>query len=119
MKTILFILLCFISTPVFADEWTSADSYREAAYLVVDAVDWVQTRNIARNPIYHHENNPILGRHPSVKQVDKYFAFEAIANFGIAYVLPKDWRAGLQYVSIGVEIDCVSHNHKLGISSKF
>jgi hypothetical protein len=105
--------------PVYADEWTSADTYREVVYLAVDSVDWAQTRNIARSNGLYYEQNNAIGRHPSVRQVDRYFAEAALAHVGIAYTLPKNWRAGFQYVSIGVELGWVSHNRQLNISARF
>jgi hypothetical protein len=136
MKLVLAVLLC-VSYPAFAahDEWTSADTYREAAFFVVDAVDWAQTRNIAKKKSSqvllcqsgvtvcdvptHYEHNILLGNHPSISQVNRYFALGALVHIGLAYALPKDWRIGFQYVSLGVELGCVNHNHSLGISAKF
>jgi hypothetical protein len=127
------LLLLLLSSPAFAaDPWTTADTWRETAYLVVDAVDWLQTRNMARSnwtarvygdtwyqDHYISEVNPIMGKHPSVKRVDRFFALEMLTHFGFAYALPKDWRAGFQYVSIGVELGFVQHNRTMGISAKF
>lgn len=120
MKTALFIILTVTSLcAIAADDWTTEDTYREAAYLAVDAVDWAQTRNIARNPDKWHEQNGVLGEHPTVSQVDNYFISMAVAHVVIAHVLPADYRSAFQYITLGAEISCVGHNIVIGISAKF
>jgi hypothetical protein len=114
-----FILALFlISSPAFADEWSREDTYREAAYLTLHTLDWAQTREIARNPAYY-EQNMYLGKHPTVRQVDRYFAAMALAHVGVAYLLPSEWRRPFQYLTIGVELGAVAHNFSIGISANF
>jgi hypothetical protein len=103
----------------WADEWTTGDTYREATFLAIDAIDWAQTRNIARDPQHYHEQSPIFGMHPNTGEVNRYFALNALANIGVAYILPRGWREGFQYVSIGIEAGWVIHNYRLGISAKW
>jgi hypothetical protein len=116
MFKLLFLLL--LVSPAHADEWSRADSYREATYLVLHTMDWAQTREIARNPSYY-EQNMMLGKHPSVREVDRYFAAMALAHIGVAYLLPAEWRRPFQYVTIGVELGWVSHNFSIGLRAKF
>lgn len=117
MLKIIFFLL--ISTTAFADEWTSADTYREGAYQTLAAVDWLQTRNIARAPTKYYEQNAILDSHPSVGRVNGYFALTGLAHYFIADALPEKYRAPFQYVSIGIEVGAVAHNFSIGVSAKF
>jgi hypothetical protein len=100
-------------------EWTTNDTYRQATFLVLDAADWAQTRNIARNPDKYFETNPSLGAHPTTSQVDKYFVGMALLNTGIAYALPTNYRAAFQYLSIGYEAGFVRRNLSIGIKVKF
>ena len=112
-------LLLFISSPSFASDWSSADTKREAVYLVLHTADWAQTREIARNPDKFYEQNSILGSHPSTNQVDQYFVATAAIQFAISYYLPVEYRKAFQYISIGHDAGYVAHNFSIGISAKF
>ena len=116
-KFILALLL--VSTSAIADEWTTADTKREAAYLTLHTLDWAQTRNIARNPNKWQEQNAILGKHPSISQVDRYFIATGALHFAVAYYLPAEYRKVFQYVTIGIEGRVVVHNFSIGIVAKF
>lgn len=117
MKTIILFLLLISSAQ--ADEWTREDSYREATYLTLHTMDWAQTRNIARNPDKWHEQNSILGKHPSVGKVDGYFALTGLAHVAFSYCLPSEYRKAFQYVTIGIEGGAVAHNFSIGVGTKF
>jgi hypothetical protein len=99
--------------------WSRADTYRQAAVIGVGAVDWLQTREIAKNPEKYYEMNPILGSHPSTKEVDAYFAACALAHTGVAMALPPKWREPWQYLWIGLEAATVAHNYNIGIKIDF
>ena len=114
-----FILLFLISCPVMADEWTTADTYREAIYLTIDTMDWAQTREITRSPQIWGESNPILGQHPSIGSVNTWFISAGIAHYYISRALPSPYRAIWQYVSISFETQTVVHNIHGGFSIKF
>jgi hypothetical protein len=114
MKLLLLLLFC---STAYADDWSRADTYREATYLTLHTIDWAQTREIARNPNYY-EQNMYLGKHPSIREVDRYFAAMALAHIGVAYILPSEWRTPFQYVTIGVEVGAVVHNYSIGINIK-
>ena len=116
-KFILALLL--VSTSAQADSWSREDTYRETAYLTLHTLDWAQTRNIARNPNKWHEQNAILGTHPSVSQVDRYFIATAALQFAVAYYLPTEYRKAFQYVTIGIEGGVVAHNFSIGIGVRF
>jgi hypothetical protein len=120
MKNILFAFLFLLSFNACAfDEWTTADTQREAVYLAVDYIDWAQTRNIARNPTVWRETNPFLGLHPSVGRVDGYFASMMLVHISISRLLTSDYRYIFQYISIGYEVNYVANNFNLGINAKF
>ena len=117
MKFILALLL--LPIPAFADEWVAADTKRETVYLTLHTLDWAHTRNIARNPDKWHEQNIILGKHPSVSQVNRYFIATGTLQFAVAYYLPAEYRKAFQYILIGVEGGAVAHNFSIGVSAKF
>lgn len=126
MKTIFATILLLFTASSHADEWTKSDSVREATYLALHIADWGQTRNIVHRSntgcdggATCIEKNPILGRNPSISRVDTYFAITALAHVAISYALPKVWRQGWQYVSIGMEAAVVGHNYSLGLKVDF
>ena len=102
-----------------AGDWTNADTARQAAYLTLHAADWGQTRNIAKRPDEFYEVNPILGEHPSIRRVDSYMAFSALAHTAISYALPPKWRRRWQYASITVKAGIVGWNYSAGLKIDF
>jgi hypothetical protein len=120
MSKFIFVLLLLSSSAFAQEEWTSGDTYREAAYLTVHVIDWLQTREIAKNPDKWTEQNPIIGApYPNIDRVDGYFALTALAHIGVAYILPAEWRKGFQYFTIGSQSAVVVHNIGLGIRIPF
>ena len=122
MKKILIALL-LVSTQAFADEWRTADSYREGVFLGLHAWDYLQSRQIAKNPNppghAYYESNSLLGEHPSVAEVNRYFIISGLLQAGIAYKLPPPWREAFQYVSIGDKIISIRTNWFIGIHGKW
>ena len=114
----LFLIALLLPSFAYAEEWTSADIKREVAYQSIAVVDWLQTRNIARDPCYY-EQNKILGSHPSIARVNQYFALTGIAHYFVSKALPEKYRIPFQYISIGVEVGAVGHNFSIGINARF
>lgn len=115
-----YLLLFFLAFPCFADEWTDADTAREATFQTLATIDWLQTRNIARNPeVYWEQYNAVLGNHPSIGQVNNTFAVWMIGHYLVSKYLPQEFRAPFQYVTIGVEVGDVVHNFSIGLSAHF
>ena len=112
--------------PVCASDWSNADTAWQASYMALHIADWGQTRNIVRradtgcdgDPTCI-ERNPFLGRNPSLKRVDTYFAVTALAHTAISYVLPSDWRRGWQMITIGMEAGVVGYNYSIGLKMDF
>lgn len=103
-----------------ADEhrWTSTDTLLSGAYVGVQFVDWMQTREICRHPGLR-ESNPVLGDHPSAGAVNRHFLKTTITDLALAYVLKKvapPWVSRtFQSMNIGIEINCINTNRKNGI----
>lgn len=94
----------------------SADSACLAA-ATLHAVDYLQTREIARNPDRFYERNPLLGRHPSQTAVAGYFLGTGVllytaCNSGWG----GDW---LKYGWIAVEVGAVANNVAIGVKLRF
>jgi hypothetical protein len=94
----------------------------EAAYLALHVADWGQTRNIAKHPDTWHETNPILGKHPSTSDVDRYFALTGLGHVALSKLLEdsptlKNWFQGM---TIMMEAGTVRKNKiNFGINSTF
>lgn len=127
MKTIIVALIFSIaSIPAVAQDWTKADTAREAAYLALLVADWGQTRNIVHRADTGCagdstcvERNPFLGRNPSIRRVDSYFALSALTHATISYLLPQDWRRGYQMFTIGFQAGIVGYNYSIGLKVDF
>ena len=114
------------SSKDFSDKrgWNKSDTAYELAYMATHAIDWRQTRYIAKNPDKFYERNPILGKHPSVSDVDKYFAITAIAHSGVSYLLPNkstifgkeiNPRRLWQMLTIGAQTAVIGNNFRIGV----
>lgn len=94
----------------------------EAAYLALHVADWGQTRNIAKHPDQGHEVNKILGKHPSVADVDKYFALTGLGHVALNKMLEDSPQLNnwFKAMTIGMEAAVVGRNKlKFGINATF
>ena len=116
-----FIFLALLSTSAFADNWTTGDTYREAAFQALNVIDWGQTRYIAQHPESFHEVESafLIGKHPDEKRVDIYMAESAVLHFIVAYYLPQSWRTPFQYLTIGDKLNATIGNASIGIKVAF
>ena len=113
--------------------WSTGDTWREVGFQGLWAIDLLQTHQIVEHPITSvvknpngsetingiHETNYILGQHPSMAAVNRYFIAGAALHAGISYLLPEKYRAPFQYVTIGIEGGYVANNLSLGIGVGF
>ena len=91
--------------------------YRLAANTTL-AADWIQTREIARNPNYY-ETNPLLGKYPSQNDVNKYFiASIAITNV-VGELLPPKLGNYFYFSVAAVETVQVTKNMRIGVQFKW
>jgi len=117
MKKI-FLVLALISSLAQAGEWSSTDKLLAETALATAIIDWRQTQLIAEEPNCW-EKNPLLGRKPSMKHINLYFAGAIIANYLIADSLSEKWRRAWLSGLIGLELITVNNNRQLGIKLKF
>ena len=122
MMVLVFLAGC-ASIKVTQKSWTKEDTARQVAFTAVTCMDWLQTKEIARNPNYY-ETNKYLGKYPSQDRVNTYFATGIAAHAAISRLLPArvevlGWevrpRSVWQYLSIGYEAGFVHHNMNIGI----
>jgi len=124
-------LLLAMAMPAAAhDEWTDADTVREAINVSLFAYDAYQTNALLhsnvpcseqRGPVCHqmHESNPLLGRNPSGTKLAVATLIGSAVHAGIAYALPRGWREAWQYVTIGIEVAVINHNSTVHVGVNF
>ena len=120
MKSLLFMLV-FISlyTQTFAGPaWTTEDIWLESAWQVLHVADWGQTRYISESADYW-EVNPILGRHPSRREVDAFFVLTSVLHWVISDSVGARDRLRWQWISIGVKGGTVWRNWLIGVRVQF
>jgi hypothetical protein len=128
MRLVLFLLI-LASCSAHAEEWKAADYKLLGAATALIVVDWGQTRNMTRSPLYisrcpdcqdpYYEHNPILGKSPSIGEVDKYFALAILGTVGVSYALPAKWRRYFLGGVIVLESAVVMRNHHIGLRAEF
>lgn len=89
--------------------------------LALTAADTAQTEWITRHDQHctRHEENPLLGQHPSQIKVAGYMGGSMGALYGLNQVLPAKQAQILNYVWIGAEGSVVAHNLRIGIRFSF
>jgi hypothetical protein len=128
----LILALLLAATPAFGDglklpsDWSRGDTYRQTAVTALLAADWAQARYIAEHtcerakPVercYREVGlaRSFVGEHPTVGQVNNYFATSILTNVAIAYMLPARYRPYWQYGNMLYEGFFVFENHRIGI----
>lgn len=104
---------------VAGDAWSEDQLRMGAALAAVTVVDWAQTRYIADNPDRFHETNPIMGRHPSIGRVDRYFATSILVGAVVLDALPSEYRDYAIKAGLVLEVLVVSNNARIGVGVKF
>lgn len=124
-----YLLILFLLSPsISSADWTKIDTAFQVGYSILHVIDWGTTRDISKNPDRFHENNPILGKHPSVGKVDTYFIATLIGHTTVSYLLPdklnvfglnirprRTWQVGW----IGIEGWHIRRNIKAGVKINF
>lgn len=104
------------------DDWTAADTRRQAAYTTILVIDAGQTADISNHDDIS-EANPVLrglaGDNPSQGAVAGYFAAVGLAHYAISAALPPKHRRIWQHVTIGVNGAVVANNFRIGLTWGF
>jgi hypothetical protein len=117
LRIILFVL--FPSLCEARDPWETPDYMLIGATLATLAVDWGQTRHIAKNPDRFYEKNRILGANPSVGKVDAYFLGAMVGTVAVAQLLPRDYRRLFLAGTLSMELSVIEQNRSIGIKVEF
>jgi hypothetical protein len=79
--------------------------------MITLACDWGQTRSLASGGWkLHTETNPIMGRDPSARTVDMYFASAAAITALAWWLLPERLRPFLSAGVVGVQLPAIVGN---------
>ena len=89
------------------------DYFLETA-LLFHGVDWLQTREIVKDSRYT-ESNPVLGKNPSLKQVNVYMASTALILTGIHEILPVSLKQKFRFAWMFNNAVYVTSNLSLGV----
>jgi hypothetical protein len=117
----------------FAEGWSTTDTIVQGLVLTTIAVDWAQTRWMARqnwtwDGKQYYEMSPGLSKHPSVSEVDVMIPLGMIAHTVIALVLPPkaevfgfriNPRRIWQMTWVGVECLAIGNNYGAGVKIEF
>lgn len=93
----------------------SINNTLEGAFVLSILLDWKQTLTIARSPNQWHEYNKILGKHPTVAEVNRYFIGVLIAQFAIWKLAPENVTNYLLAAGLTLESIVVARNYNIGI----
>lgn len=101
-------LLIIISFALFSGcattgNWRKEDTKREVAYQVLNVVDYGLARDGAKNSQGYKDINPIIGKNPSPKKIDRYFAISGVVHLGVSYLLPEEWRKPFQDMTLSIK----------------
>ena len=102
-----------------ADPWSSSDVNLEVLYATTLALDWAQTRDIARQPHCFREQNGMMRKHPSAREVDVYFLASLALHVAVVHHLPRRLRPYYQLGTVAFEVAWVRHNFSMGIRVAF
>lgn len=101
------------------DPWNTEQKVALTIAVSAIAIDWLQTRQIAKNPDKFKEYNPVLGKHPSVGEVNVYFAIATGALLLVADFLPSEYRTAVLGGIAFMEVSMVGNNYVHGISVRW
>lgn len=83
------------------------------------AIDWGQTREIVRRHGDYHERNPLLAKHPTMGEVNRYFGLAMAGTAAACFMLPAAWRQPLLGGIFVLESVTVLHNRSIGLRFSF
>lgn len=124
MKYIL-ALLMIVSFGAKADDWNTTDKLLGGVALAATAIDFGQTRwisehcNAQERIDCHGEDNPLIGKHPSMGRVNAYFTVVPIAAFIIADNISSEHRLVFLSIAAGIEVAVTAHNAHVGYHMAF
>src|SRR5437899_9875579 len=112
-------LLLLLPSLCVAGDWDKTDYTLLGVASVATYIDWRQTQYIAQHHDQFHETNKVLGEHPTVTQVNVYFARTSALTGALAYFIPSEYRKMYLGGIAIVEVSATAHNRSLGVKFSF
>ena len=125
MRILLTVLLTLFVNNCWAgwDTWSDDDRKLFIASNIAIAADWGTTLDIARNPTKYREAGPIaktiIGDHPSVSDVNRYFIVRSLLNYYTADLVGDKDRSLYFMIVIGTHGFAGIHNYQAGLRIRF
>ncbi len=111
---VLFLALVFIG----AARAGEIDDLRNGAVIHL-MVDWRQTQQIVEKPGLFYETNYILGPHPSMGSVNRYFMASVATTFLVSEYAPRGAAKTIMRSLMFFEGGVVQHNWNIGLKFNF
>lgn len=118
LRSLLLVLAMMISSTAFATSWSYEEKWMLLGVSVLHITDWRQTQMIVKNPDRFYETNRMLGKQPSMSEVNRHFLMSGILLGTIAHLVPE-WRKPLLMTYITVQTINVSKNFHIGLRVEF
>ena len=129
MRILITILsIAILSGCTMSKNWTKQERNLEYAWVAMHLVDWATTRDVAANQDKFEEYNPVLGKHPTMGEVDTYMGASIIAHTLITNMMPRKYVFGnrilyprkyWQHITIGVKGGTIANNLSVGCRVRF
>ena len=114
MPKLIFILLLLPSLS-YGGEWDKTEKALYGSFLILESVDYLQTKEILNPNDNIIEKNPLINK----KNVTPYFIGCSLLGYVIADRLDHKKRKIFLMLANTLELGMVAHNYKLGIRFKF
>ena len=99
------------------EKWDKTDKALFGSYLILETVDYLQTRDILSNPKYYEKNHILKNTGKTGATV--YFAACCVGTYLVAdHLKPRHRKVFLTALNI-FQIETVRHNYRLGIKLRF
>lgn len=112
-------LLLLLPSLCFAGDWDTTDYALLGIASAATYIDWRQTQYAAHHPGQFQETNRALGDHPTVTQVNAYFARTSVLIGALAYFIPSEYRKIYLATISAIEIEATTSNRRMGVKFSF
>lgn len=112
MIFLIIVLTCFSCATT--DKWSNTEKTKEAAWLILHAVDYSQTRYAMERPDEFKELNSLLGEHPSEGRLNLLTLVTGVGHVLITDYAGKKYRSLFQNITLGFKVGTVANNFYVG-----
>jgi len=121
MKTAIIVMILLFPLSVnAAGKWTKPEIGLQTLSTGLQIIDWGTTLDMVdRYDEGYYELNPLLGKHPSRRAVNTYFAISIISNVLISHFLPSNLRKVWLGSRISISGYWIDNNYGVGLKVNF